>query len=55
MSDDATVDTIVDGGTVVTGVSAYDAAIAIDGERVVAVGPREALPEAREGSDPCDD
>jgi len=47
----ATVDTIVDGGTIVTGVSAFEAAIAIEGERIVAVGPREALPEARETID----
>ncbi len=51
MSDGAIVDTIVEGGTIVTGVSAFEAAIAIDGERIVAVGPRQALPEARETID----
>lgn len=40
------VDIVIHGGLVVTSTSAYDAAIAISGERFVAVGPREVLPEA---------
>ena len=40
------VDTVIHGGTVVTGSAAFESAIAIDGERIVAVGPREILPEA---------
>jgi dihydropyrimidinase len=40
------VDTIVRGGVVVTGSGTYEADVAIEGERIVAVGPAEALPQA---------
>ena len=40
------VDTIVHGGLVVSSTDAYEAAVAIKGEKVVAVGPREMLPPA---------
>ena len=42
----AKVDTIIRGGTVVTGTSAFPSAIAIKGERIVGVGPEETLPPA---------
>ena len=40
------VDTIVRGGRVVSATQAYDAAIAISGEKIVALGPEEVLPPA---------
>jgi len=43
---EARVDTIVRGGQVVTSSQVYDAAIAISGEKVVALGPEELLPPA---------
>ncbi len=42
----ARVDTIVEGGRVVTASEAYDAAIAITGGRIVAIGPAALLPLA---------
>ena len=43
---DAHVDTIVRGGQVVTSSQVYDSAIAISGEKIVALGPEELLPPA---------
>ncbi len=43
---EARVDTIVRGGQVVTSSQVYDAAIAISGEKIVALGPEELLPPA---------
>ena len=43
---DARVDTIVRGGQVVTSSQVYDSAIAISGEKIVALGPEELLPPA---------
>ena len=43
---DARVDTIVRGGQVVTSSQVYDAAIAISGEKIVALGPESLLPPA---------
>jgi hypothetical protein len=40
------VDTIVRGGQVVTASEAYEASIAIQGERIVGIGPDELLPAA---------
>ncbi|MBI4200694.1 MAG: amidohydrolase family protein [Chloroflexi bacterium] len=40
------VDTVVHGGTVVTSTETHEGAVAIQGEKVVAVGPRELLPPA---------
>ena len=40
------VDTIVRGGRVVTSSQAVDASIAIKGEKIVALGPEELLPQA---------
>lgn len=40
------VDTVVHGGLVVTSTHAYEASIAIKGERIVVVGPQEVLPPA---------
>ncbi|MGQ4809860.1 D-hydantoinase [Candidatus Entotheonellaceae bacterium PAL068K] len=45
---DAKVDTIVRGGQVVTSSQLYDAAIAISGEKIVALGPEELLPPAEQ-------
>ena len=45
---DAKVDTIVRGGQVVTSSQVYDAAIAIAGEKIVALGPEELLPPAEQ-------
>ena len=42
----AHVDTIVRGGQVVTSSEVYEAAIAISGEKIVALGPEELLPPA---------
>ena len=39
-------DTIITGGTVVTGQSIFDAAVAIDDGTVVGVGSERSLPEA---------
>ncbi len=41
-----TVDTVVHGGTVAFSTQAYEASIAIKGERIVAVGPHEMMPKA---------
>ena len=41
-----TVDIVVHGGTVAFSTQAYEASIAIKGERIVAVGPHEMMPEA---------
>ena len=43
---DTRVDTIVRGGRVVASSQVYDAAIAISGEKIVALGPEELLPPA---------
>ena len=43
---DTKVDTIVRGGQVVSSTQVYDAAIAISGEKIVALGPEELLPPA---------
>ena len=43
---DTRVDTIVRGGRVVSSSETYDAAIAISGEKIVALGPEELLPPA---------
>ena len=40
------VDTVVHGGTVVTATHSYEAAIAIQGEQIVAVGPEAMMPDA---------
>jgi dihydropyrimidinase len=40
------VDTIVHGGTVVTSTATFAASVAIKGERIAAVGPRELMPPA---------
>jgi len=44
----AKVDTIVHGGRVVTASDAYEASIAIQDEKIVALGPDDLLPPARE-------
>jgi dihydropyrimidinase len=41
------VDTLIAGGTVVTADDMFEASVAIDGERIVAVGDRDRLPDAR--------
>ncbi|MDP6606177.1 MAG: amidohydrolase family protein, partial [Dehalococcoidia bacterium] len=46
-----TVDRVIHGGTVVTATAAFEAAVAIDGEQITAVGHRENLPEGREEVD----
>ncbi|MQG62094.1 MAG: amidohydrolase family protein, partial [SAR202 cluster bacterium] len=46
MAVDTHVDTIVRGGKVVTSSQVMDAAVAIKGEKIVAVGPEHLLPEA---------
>ncbi|MEC9237326.1 MAG: amidohydrolase family protein, partial [Chloroflexota bacterium] len=46
MALDTHVDTIVRGGKVVTSSQVMDAAVAIKGEKIVAVGPEHLLPEA---------
>ncbi|MQF70175.1 amidohydrolase family protein [SAR202 cluster bacterium AD-804-J14_MRT_500m] len=43
---DTRVDTIVRGGQVVSSTEAYEAAIAIKGEKIVAIGPEHLLPQA---------
>ncbi len=43
---DARVDTIIRGGQVVTSSQVYDSAIAVTGEKIVAIGPEELLPPA---------
>ena len=40
------VDTIVRGGTVVTSSNVMDAAVAIKGEKIAAVGPEHLMPKA---------
>lgn len=40
------VDTIVHGGTIVTATDAWDGAVAIKGEKIVALGPADVLPPA---------
>src|SRR3989442_5656883 len=42
----AEVDTIVHGGRIVTASDVYEAAVAIRGEKIVAIGPPEVLPPA---------
>lgn len=42
----AHVDTVVSGGRIVTATGEFEASVAIRGERIAAVGPREVLPEA---------
>ena len=42
----ATVDTVVHGGTVAFSSNAYEASVAIKGERIVAVGPHDMMPRA---------
>ena len=41
-----TVDTVVHGGTVAFSSNAYEASVAIKGERIVAVGPHDMMPDA---------
>ena len=41
------VDTVVHGGTIVTATHSYEAAIAIQGEQIVAVGPVDLMPDAQ--------
>ena len=43
---DARVDTIIHGGQVVTSTQTFESAIAISGEKIVALGPMELLPPA---------
>ena len=43
---EARVDTIIRGGQVVTSTQVYDAAIALSGEKIVALGPENLLPPA---------
>ena len=43
---DARVDTIIGGGQIVTSSEVYEAAIAISGEKIVAIGPEGLLPPA---------
>jgi dihydroorotase len=45
------VDIVITGGKVVTPDGTFEAAIAIAGESIVAIGPRDALPAARETID----
>jgi predicted amidohydrolase YtcJ len=45
------VDIIVHGGQVVTSCEAYDASIAIKGEKIVAIGPDDLLPPAAQHID----
>ncbi len=45
------VDTVIDGGTLVTPDGTVEAAIAIDGETIVAVGDEASLPDSRERID----
>ena len=40
------VDTIVRGGKVVTSSQVFDAAVAIKGEKIAAVGPENLMPQA---------
>ena len=47
-----TVDTIVRGGQVVTSSEAYEASVAIRGEKIVALGPDEVLPPLTDTSMP---
>ncbi|GIS94664.1 MAG: hypothetical protein CM1200mP22_19010 [Dehalococcoidia bacterium] len=46
------VDTIVRGGTVVTSSNVMDAAVAIKGEKIAAVGPEHLMPKADSISTP---
>jgi allantoinase len=46
-----TVDVLITGGRIVTLESTYEASVAIAGETIVAIGPRDALPAARETID----
>ena len=43
---DRHVDTVVVGGQIVTSSQVYEASIAIDGERIAAIGPENLLPPA---------
>jgi dihydropyrimidinase len=45
------VDTIVHGGRIVTAADVYEAAVAIRGEKIVAIGPPDALPPAARSID----
>lgn len=45
------VDTMIEGGTVVTADGAFDGGVAIDGEEITAVGDPDSLPSARETID----
>src|SRR5262249_17918529 len=47
----ASVDLILHGGTVVTASDAYEASVAVQGEKIVAIGPASMLPEARRAID----
>src|SRR5262245_5646030 len=47
----ATVDLILHGGTVVTASDAYEASVAVQGEKIVAIGPASMLPDARRDID----
>ena len=40
------VDLILRGGTIVTAADAYEASVAVQGERIIAIGPDAVLPEA---------
>ena len=48
------VDTLIAGGTVVTASDTFEASVAIDGDRIVAVGDHKSLPEARDVVDATD-
>ncbi len=47
----ATVDLILHGGTIVTASDAYEASVAVHGEKIVAIGPASMLPDARRAID----
>ena len=46
LSTDPRVDTVIVGGQIVSSSQVYDASIAIKGEKIVAIGPEQLLPEA---------
>ena len=45
-STDTRVDTVIVGGQIVGSSQVYDSSIAIKGEKIVAIGPEQLLPEA---------
>ena len=46
LSTDPRVDTVIVDGQIVSSSHVYDASIAIKGEKIVAIGPEQLLPEA---------